>query len=416
MDAQRQAASVAGLASGAGPSRDEHLRALRAVTDAALSGLDTNELLDTLMDRVLGVVDADTTTVLLLDAATGVLAARASRGVEEEVRQGVRIPVGVGFAGRVASERQPVMLDRVDATTVTNPILWEQGLKVMLGVPLLAGGELLGVLHVGRRHSDPFSAHDAEILSVAAERIAAAIQTEQHRQAQAATEALIDNLRPGPAPILEGFEFATRYLPAEHGGAGGDWYDLFLGDAGQLWIVIGDVAGHGLGAAVVMVRAQSTIRAYAAIDDDPAVVLERADCAVHRFDPDTMVTAVCAVIPPPYEHLRLAIAGHPPPVLTAPRQPAELLSAPVGPPLGCGSPGNRSTRTVPFAKGATALFYTDGLIERRDEPLDRSLQRLCRNVEPGPAEALCRDILRRHVGPEPLSDDTAVLAIRALPD
>jgi phosphoserine phosphatase RsbU/P len=415
-DGDQPALPVTGLASDGGQSRDEHLRDLQAVTDAALSRLGADDLLATLLDRVLGVVDADTTTVLLLEAATGVLAARASRGVEEEVRQGVCIPVGVGFAGRVAAERRPVMLDRVDSTTVTNPILWEHGIQVMLGVPLLAAGELLGVLHVGRRRPQPFSSHDADILSVAAERVAAAIQTEQRRQAQAATAALIDNLRPGPAPNLAGFEFASRYLPAESGGAGGDWYDLFLGDAGHLWIVIGDVAGHGLGAAVVMGRAQSTIRAYAAIDDDPAIVLERADRAVQRFDPGTMVTAICAVVPPPYDRLRLAVAGHPPPVLAAPRQPAELLAASVGPPLGFGFTSRRSTLTVPFPKGATAVFYTDGLIERRHEPLDLSLQRLCRSVEPRAAEALCRDILRHHVDAEPLHDDAALLAVHSLPD
>ncbi|HEY3841652.1 MAG TPA: GAF domain-containing SpoIIE family protein phosphatase [Acidimicrobiales bacterium] len=396
-------------------SRDEQLRDLQAVSDAALSRLSADELLGTLLDRVVRIVDADTATVLLLDAAAGVLAARASRGVEEEVRQGVRIPVGVGFAGRIAAERRPVMVDRVDSTTVTNPILWERGIQVMLGVPLLAAGELLGVLHVGRCGPSPFSSHDSEILSVAAERVAAAIQTEQRRQAQDAAAALIDGLRPGPAPRCPGFEFATRYLPAERGGAGGDWYDLFLGEAGQLWIVIGDVEGHGLGAAVIMGRAQSVIRAYASFDDDPAAVLERADRTMQRFDPGTLVTAICAVMSPPYDHMRLAVAGHPPPVLAAPGKPAELLAPPIGPPLGLGIDSGRSVQKVPFPKGATAVFYTDGLIERPDEPMDVSLDRLRRNVRPEPAEDLCRDLLRRHLGPEALRDDAALLAVHALP-
>jgi sigma-B regulation protein RsbU (phosphoserine phosphatase) len=374
-------------------SGDDRLRDLQAVTDGALSRLGADELFIALLDRVADVVDADTATVLLLDASTGMLVARSSRGVEEEVRQGVRIPVGVGFAGRIAAERRPVMIDRVDSTT-----------------------ELIGVLHVGRCEPRPFTPHETEILSVAADRVAAAIQTEQRRLAQEASATLIDSLRPGPPPSCPGFEFASRYLPAEHGGAGGDWYDLFLGTAGDLWIVIGDVAGHGLGSAVVMGRAQSTIRAYAAIEEDPAIVLERADRILHRFDPRVTATAICAVMSPPYEHLRLAVAGHPPPILAAPHREPQFLASPVGPPLGFGAIGSsRTSRTIPFPRGATAVFYTDGLIERRGESIDVGLQRLLRDVRPESAEELCRDLLRRHVGREPLRDDAALLAVHALP-
>jgi sigma-B regulation protein RsbU (phosphoserine phosphatase) len=400
----------------ASASDDVRLRDLQTVTDGALSRLGADELFMALLERVADIVDADTATVLLLDASTGMLVARSSRGVEEEVRQGVRIPVGVGFAGRIAAERRPVMIDRVDSTTVANPILWERGIQVMLGVPLMSIGELIGVLHVGRCEPRPFSPHETEILTVAADRVAAAIQTEQRRLAQEASAVLIDSLRPGPAPTCAGLEFASRYLPAEHGGAGGDWYDLFLGSAGELWIVVGDVAGHGLSSAVVMGRAVSTVRAYAAIEADPAAVLERADRILRRFDPRVTATAICAVMPPPYECLRLAIAGHPPPILAVPHRESEFLEAPVGPPLGFGHSGSsRTSRAIAFPRGATAIFYTDGLIERREEAIDVSLQRLLRNVRPESAEELCRDLLRRHVGAEPLRDDAALLAVHALP-
>jgi phosphoserine phosphatase RsbU/P len=398
-------------------SGDDRLRDLQTVTDGALNRLGADDLFKALLERVADIVDADTATVLLLDASTGMLVARSSRGVEEEVRQGVRIPMGVGFAGRIAAEQRPVMIDRVDSTTVTNPILWERGIQVMLGVPLMSIGELVGVLHVGRCQPRPFSVHETEILTVAADRVAAAIQTEQRHLAQEASAILIESLRPGPAPECAGLEFASRYLPAEHGGAGGDWYDLFLGTGGELWIVIGDVAGHGLGSAVVMGRAVSTIRAYAAIEDDPATVLERTDRLLRRFDPRVNATAICGVLPPPYDSLRLAVAGHPPPILAAPHREPEFLEAPVGPPLGFGFVGSsRTSQTFPFPRGATAVFYTDGLVERRGESIDVGLQRLLRNVRPQAAEELCRDLLRQHVGPEPLRDDAALLAVRASPD
>src|SRR5690349_24307872 len=120
--------------------------------------MDIDELLSEVLERLRGILDADTAAVLLHEVGTNDLVARAARGVEEEVRQGVRVPIGIGFAGRIAASRDAIRLDHVDATTVTNPILWETGIKVMLGVPLLAGDDLVGVLHVGRFEQRAFSA------------------------------------------------------------------------------------------------------------------------------------------------------------------------------------------------------------------------------------------------------------------
>src|SRR5436305_11259488 len=119
---------------------EERLRDLKALTDVSLGHLDVEDLLIELLDRVLAILDADTAAVLLLDDRSNELVARAARGIEEEVRQGVRIPVGHGFAGRIAAERRPLIIDRVDEMTVTNTLLWEAGIQAMLGVPLLIAG------------------------------------------------------------------------------------------------------------------------------------------------------------------------------------------------------------------------------------------------------------------------------------
>ncbi|OLT19439.1 hypothetical protein BJF78_10695 [Pseudonocardia sp. CNS-139] len=104
----------------------DRLRRIEAVTDSALAHLDVEELLDELLDRVRELLSADTAAVLLLDPSARYLVATAARGIEEEVRQGVRIPIGKGFAGRIAALKQPVYLDRVDHSTVLNPILREK--------------------------------------------------------------------------------------------------------------------------------------------------------------------------------------------------------------------------------------------------------------------------------------------------
>ena len=115
----------------------QRLEHVQAVTDAALAHLELDELLAVLLPRIREILEADTCAVLLLDGDADELVARAAVGIEEEVEQGVRIPVGSGFAGRVAAERQPVILDDVDHADVLNPILREKGIKSMLGVPLL---------------------------------------------------------------------------------------------------------------------------------------------------------------------------------------------------------------------------------------------------------------------------------------
>jgi phosphoserine phosphatase RsbU/P len=111
------------------------LRDIEAVADAALSRLDEQSLLAALLERVKNVFQADTAAVLLLDWSSKELVATAASGIEEEVRQGVRIPLGTGFAGRVAASREPVILTRVDHTTVRNKLLVDRGIKSLLGVP-----------------------------------------------------------------------------------------------------------------------------------------------------------------------------------------------------------------------------------------------------------------------------------------
>src|SRR5919201_1760706 len=152
---------------------------LQELTDAALGHLELEELLGALLERTRRMLDADTCAVLLLDEESNELVARAAVGLEEEVERGVRIPVGKGFAGRVAAERKPVILDDVDRADIVNPILREKRIKSMLGVPLLVGGNAIGVLHVGTRQRREFDQNDCELLQLVAERVAIAIERAQ---------------------------------------------------------------------------------------------------------------------------------------------------------------------------------------------------------------------------------------------
>jgi signal transduction histidine kinase len=158
-----------------GATKDSHLARLQAVTDAALAHLELDELLDELLLRIHAILDVDTCAILLHDESTDELVARAAVGIEEEVEQGVRIPVGGGFAGRIAAERRPIVLHDVDRAHVLNPILYEKGIKTLLGVPLIARDTVIGVLHVGSLVPREFDEDDVELLRLAGERAATAI-------------------------------------------------------------------------------------------------------------------------------------------------------------------------------------------------------------------------------------------------
>ena len=153
----------------------DQLHRLQAVTDIALAHLELDELLDVLLARIRDILGVDTCVVLLLDEERQELVARAGLGLEEEVERGVRIPFGRGFAGRVAAERKPVIIYDVEHSYVLNPILKEKGIHSLLGVPLVAQGVVIGVLHVGSLVHRVFTPDDVELLQLAADRAALAI-------------------------------------------------------------------------------------------------------------------------------------------------------------------------------------------------------------------------------------------------
>jgi signal transduction histidine kinase len=177
----------------------ERLRKLQSVMEVALAHLTLDELLDELLVRVRAALEADTAAILMFDEEADELVARAAKGIEEEVEQGVRIPLGAGFAGRVAAERRSISIENVDEAHIYNPILRQKGIKSLLGTPLIARGKVLGVLHVGTLSRHRFDQDEIELLEIVAERVSQSIDHgllfEEAREAQERAEATADRLR-----------------------------------------------------------------------------------------------------------------------------------------------------------------------------------------------------------------------------
>jgi len=162
---------------------EEVVRRLEAVTDTALARLPLDELLNELLVRVRSILRADTAAILLLNG--GDLVARVAKGLEEEVAAGVRIPLGSGFAGRVAAEKRPIFIADIDHAQMLNPILRQKGVRSLLGVPILFEGSVIGVLHVGTLQPRQFDRQDAQLLQIVADRIGLGIEYARlYREAQ----------------------------------------------------------------------------------------------------------------------------------------------------------------------------------------------------------------------------------------
>jgi anti-sigma regulatory factor (Ser/Thr protein kinase) len=391
------------------------LESLQRITDAALASLSVEQLLRELLLRISDILSTDTAAILLLDDSGKLLHARAAKGIEEEVEQGVKIPVGRGFAGRIAAERRPIFIADVDHADILNPILREKGIRSLLGVPLIVEQRVLGVLHVGSLVPRQFTDEDTGLLQLAADRAAIAIEHATLSEQRQLAEALQRRLLPTDLRVMAGLELASRYLPASYASLGGDWYDAFPIGTGQAVVAIGDVVGHGVPAAAVMAQLRTALRAYAVEGHAPGEVLELVNRLMTGIGPRAMTTLVYAVIDTERSAVELVIAGHPPPLLIAATGNAAFLDLPIGMPLGISELARYESQSIAFEPGSTLLLYTDGLVETRTASIDAGLERL-RSLATGNGgvEALCTKVVAQ-LAPSERHDDVALLAARLEP-
>ena len=394
-----------------------HIEGLHRLGDAALSELPLDVLLDEVLTRTQEILDVDTVAILLLDEDQRHLTPRATRGIEAHA-QSTPVLLGRGFAGRIAATRAPIYIPDVARADVVNPALHASGITSLLGVPLVAEGTLLGVLHVGSLAARAFDDRDAMLLQFAASRVGPAI--ERARLADELTHqrqlmiALQHTLLPAGLPDVPTLELAVRYLPAR-GEVGGDWYDVLQLDDRRIGFAIGDVVGHGMRAAALMGQLRTGLRAYALEDHSPGEVLRLLNVLLTTMPGDGMATSLYGVLDLVTGTARFASAGHLPPVLCGP-DGCRLLTVANAPLLGVAHDSPFAETTVTL-EGGTLLLYTDGLVERRDEGLDVGLARLVEtSASVREPRRLCDTLARQLVPEDGAADDVALLALRIVPE
>ena len=240
---------------------------------------------------------------------------------------------------------------------------------------------------------------------------------EVYKQEHQIAETLQRSLLPERLPPIEGVEMAARYLPGTRGAAiGGDWYDVLERPDGRVALVVGDVAGHGLRAAASMGQLRNAFRAYGMVEASPAEVVARINRLVMSGVEQVMATVLYLVLDRETGEVAFSAAGHPPPLIIGPDGP-RFLEGGRSVPIGAADPAVFREETAVIEPGSALLLYTDGLVERRDIPLDERLRQLAAAV--GPADdqltTLCERVLDSVLGEGELGDDVAILAVRPLP-
>jgi PAS domain S-box-containing protein len=367
---------------------------MQALVDAALAQRSLDGILRDLVAQVRGVLDAADAVIYLAEEGDGLTVGAATPSRHEGVE---------AFAERVAESRE-AMLAKDDR---------------LIGVPLLAEGEVTGVLVAGAEPPREFGGEDLTLLRLAAERVGLAIaHARVYEREHRIAETLQRSLLPDRLPDLPGLEVAARYLPAaSEAEVGGDWYDVIPIAGGAVGLVMGDVAGKGLAGASMVGRLRSALRAYALEGQDGGRVVERLNRLLWTEAEDSqMATMLYLIVDPAAGTVRWVNAGHPPPLVIGADR-VEFLQGEASVPLGVLPFPTYEEVTAPLGPGQSLLLYTDGLVERPGEHLDDGLARLAACVRSAPQNThdLLEHLVDALVPAGGAPDDVALLTLRNLP-
>ncbi len=327
----------------------------------------------------------------------------------------------------------PVLDPDDDVWTARQPVRAQRirdfGLHSLISVPMRARNTVLGLATFVRSlNPDSFTPDDVLLAREVVERAALCVDnarrfTREHTAAVTLQHSLLPHTLAGGTAM----DVASCYRPADAtGGVGGDWFDIIPLSGGRVGLVIGDVVGHGIGAAASMGRLRTAVQTLADMELPPDELLAHLDDLVLRLaeetasgtsadgSPTAFLGATClyAVYDPVSRRCSMARAGHPPPVVVTPDGHVAFPELPAGPPLGLGGMAFE-TAEIELAENSLLGLYTDGIVQGTDRDMELGMRRLGEMLARPDAELsdLCVAAVRALV-PEPQSDDVALLLAR----
>jgi len=373
------------------------------------STLDLHLLLDKIADGLTKVIDYDLFAIFLLDPQSGDLILRNTRGWSaESIRLYSRIEKGTGLYWKAINERRSIVTEdtSIQPSYLPKETLDGRRLGSQINIPLLAKDRPVGLMSLEGHQSCCLDDEHERVLNTLANQIAIAIENAQlyeeiltrEKKLESDTELAREvqrSMLPDEAPVVPGFDFGSAYLPAEN--LGGDFYDYIRLPNGRMGIVIADVSGKGVAAAMIMAASRGAVRSAARNQAEPAAVLHDANRRLYRdIKRNVYITACYGVLDPAQRSFSYSSAGHFPPVLVRDNGDSSYLEA-GGTILGMFDGVVFEEEPVKMSPGDLICFYTDGIIDafnQDEEPFDEErLEKLLVKTRHLPASEIVERII-----------------------
>lgn len=388
---------------------------LQRITDVALSHLNLEELLDELLDRLTEIFQSDALGILIATEDGSRLNLRAQRGLGTNT--GIAIPIGEGIAGKIAASDAPLVIPDMLEQEDYRPFFEIGGIRCIIGVPMYLDDQLLGVVMAGSHQPNELGDREVRLLTLAAQRIGTGISNaSEYSREHRIADTLQRSLLPQDLPYVPGAKLAVRYLPGGPGTmVGGDWYDAVPLPCGRIGIALGDVTGKGVRAASLMGQVRSALYSYALLGQTPSEVLENLDRMIQSIGPESFATVVYMDFDPATKEIRMANAGHPPPLLKSAEEGVRYVSAVESPPIGVSPEPLHEESVLRADPGSVMVLYSDGLIEKPGGDIDKGLDALSAALQGAPnddVEAICDHLLQAIFSSREPADDVALAVVR----
>ncbi len=347
--------------------------ALREMVRVLSTSFDPNEVLRLILSELHNVISYDTASIMLMDGDRLRIASCRGWPLEQEPC-GESLLIERSAAGHVVTLRQPIVTASVDTLSFWNPSLLGGHIHSWLGVPLIARGQVLGVLNIDSHTPNRFSERDVEVALTFASHAALALEnarlyqesvTRVEQEMEIARQIQL-NLFPKALPQFTGVEIAAKCRPARE--TGGDFYDLLDLNDQRIGIIVGDVSGKSIPAAMLMAVARSVARSEARDHATPQIVMcETNRLIAHDIPPRMFVALSYAILDLTERRLSLSNAGQVAPLHRRADGRVDYLEAPGSTlPLGIVTDVDYEVAEISLESGDTLVFYTDGIVEAKD--------------------------------------------------
>lgn len=398
------------------------------------SSLDLDRILENVMAISKQVMNADASSLMLIDEKTNELVYQVALGeVGERLKQEFRLKMGQGIAGSVAEDGKPLLIEDV----YNHPKFYRghdeatgYRTKSMIAVPLKIGERVIGVAQViNRLDGNPFDTDDLDLFTALCSMAAIAIENARMHKVLMERQRLVKDMEfartvqesflPRNMPEMEGYLFSAHYTPAQE--VGGDFYDFIHLEEGRLGIVIGDVSGKGVPAALYMAKLGSDLRTLAFTEPDPASALRRLNnLLVERSRRGMFATLLYAELDSSRRSLTVSSAGHLPILVKRKNGSVSNIRSPGGAPLGILRGMDYGQETAGIENGDIVVLYTDGIMEAMNSKEEmfglNRLETVLKNAPPDPDGTIKAviDAVNRFTGLTPQHDDMTLVCFGAV--